>query len=89
MTLSDHIPEDGRKRKPANLYSARSGSRVQVLSIAGTVADQLARQGLRSGDVVVVKNRAPLGGPVLVEVQGAVIALGRALARKITVKAMG
>ncbi len=89
MTLSDRTPEDGRKRKPANLYSARSGSRVQVLSVAGTVADQLARQGLRSGDIVVVKNRAPLGGPVLVEVQGAVIALGRGLARKITVKAMG
>ncbi len=62
---------------------------MQVLSITGAVADQLARQGLRSGDIVVVKNRAPLGGPVLVEVQGAVIALGRALARKIMVKAMG
>lgn len=62
---------------------------MQVLSIAGAVAEQLARQGLRSGDIVLVKNRAPLGGPVLVEVQGAVIALGRALARKIMVEAMG
>ncbi len=89
MTLRNRTPEDSRKRKPANLYSARSGSRVQVLSVADALADQLARQGLRSGDIVVVKNRAPLGGPVLVEVQGAVIALGRGLARKIAVKAIG
>ncbi len=89
MTPSSRTPDDSRKRKPANLYSARSGSRVEVVSVTGTMVDQLARQGLRSGDIVVVKNRAPLGGPVLVEVQGAVIALGRALARKITVKVMG
>jgi Fe2+ transport system protein FeoA len=88
VTLRNRPPEEGKKRKPANLYAARSGSRVQVVSVAEPAAGQLARQGLRSGDVVMVRNRAPLGGPILVEVRGAVIALGRALARKVTVRAM-
>ena len=89
MTYRNRPPEDAKKRKPPTLYSAKSGSRVQVLVVGGPLVDQLARQGLRAGDVVLVKNRAPLGGPILVEVQGAVIALGRTLARKITVKALG
>ncbi len=88
MTLRNRPSDDAKKRRPANLYSARNGSRVQVLAVADPMVDQLARQGLRSGDVVLVKNRAPLGGPILVEVRGAVIALGRTLARKISVKAM-
>ncbi len=89
MPLRSPVPDEAKKRKPPSLYSAKSGSRVQVLAIADPLVDQLARQGLRCGDIVLVKNRAPLGGPILVEVQGAIIALGRTLARKITIKAMG
>ncbi len=86
--MTPRTPEESKKRKVPSLYSAKSGSCVQVLTVAEPLVDQLARQGLRPGDVVLVKNRAPLGGPILIEVRGAVIALGRGLARRITVKAM-
>ncbi len=70
------------------LYSSGSGTRVRVLEVPERMVTQLARQGVRSGDVLKVINRAPMGGPILVEVKGATIALGRAVARKIVVQAV-
>ncbi len=70
------------------LYSSGSGTRVRVLEVPERMVTRLARQGVRSGDVLKVINRAPMGGPILVEVKGATIALGRAVARKIVVQAV-
>ncbi len=76
------------RRKRAVLYASESGARVRVLEVPERMLAQLARQGVRSGDVLKVINRAPMGGPILVEAKGAVVALGRAVARKIVVQAL-
>ena len=50
------------------------------------VRAKLNQYGLYAGDEVRVTRIAPLGGPLLVEVNGREIALGRAVAEKIIVE---
>jgi ferrous iron transport protein A len=50
------------------------------------VRAKLNQYGLYVGDVVRVLRIAPLGGPLLVEVNGRELALGRAVAEKIFVE---
>jgi ferrous iron transport protein A len=50
------------------------------------VRAKLNQYGLYVGDVVRVVRIAPLGGPLLVEVNGRELALGRAVAEKIFVE---
>lgn len=60
---------------------------VQVrLSSFDEVRAKLNQYGLYVGDVVRVLRVAPLGGPLLVEVNGREIALGHAVAEKILVE---
>lgn len=47
---------------------------------------KLNQYGLFVGDIVKVVRVAPMGGPILVEVNGREVALGRTLAKKITVE---
>jgi Fe2+ transport system protein FeoA len=80
------IRDPQAKHSQIPLSAAASGSRVRVVAIPERISRQLVPQGVRPGEVLVVKNRAPVGGAILVQVNGATIALGRALARKIMVK---
>ena len=50
------------------------------------VRAKLNQYGLYAGDMVRVLRIAPLGGPLLVEVNGRELALGRAVAEKIFVE---
>ncbi len=81
---SSRDPHDKKKQIP--LSSAASGSRVRVVTIPERISRQLVPQGVSPGEVLIVKRRAPIGGAILVEANGATIALGRALARNILVK---
>jgi Fe2+ transport system protein FeoA len=74
--------------QPLNLYQASSGEHVEVLEIiAGQNATrQLAQLGIRIGSRLAIQRCAPLGGPVLVESAGSTVAIGRGLARKVSVK---
>jgi len=56
------------------------------LSSFDEVRAKLNQYGLYVGDVVCVLRIAPLGGPLLVEVNGRELALGRAVAEKIFVE---
>ena len=47
---------------------------------------KLRQLGLMPGDRITVTKRAPFNGPILVEVNGRTIALGRGVAGKIEVK---
>jgi Fe2+ transport system protein FeoA len=49
---------------------------------------RLAQLGVQVGATLHVLRAAPLGGPVLVEVQGSTVAVGRSLARKVSVRLM-
>jgi ferrous iron transport protein A len=51
--------------------------------------DRLFQHGLYPGDRARIMRAAPLKGPLLVEVSGREIALGRAVAKKILVELAG
>ena len=68
------------------LLNVPNGKRAQLVSIGGRLNSKLMQYGLHSGDFVRVLRIAPLGGPLLVEVNGREIALGRAIAEKIFVE---
>jgi ferrous iron transport protein A len=53
------------------------------------VRSHLNTLGIHIGDVMTVVDRAPFGGPVLVEVHGSRVAIGRGLARMIEVGSHG
>jgi Fe2+ transport system protein FeoA len=58
---------------------------VQILSTGG-VEQRLRPMGLAPGDPVRVVRGAPFWGPIVVEIPGRVIALGRGVARHVLVR---
>lgn len=69
------------------LEMLRAG-RVQVIGITGGrgVRQRLAQLGIYPGSIITVCNRGGWRGPLLVEVGGSRIALGRGMARRIEVQ---
>lgn len=68
------------------LLNVPNGRRARLVAIGGRLRSKLMQYGLHIGDFVRVLRVAPLGGPLLVEVNGREIALGRAVAEKIFVE---
>jgi Fe2+ transport system protein FeoA len=68
------------------LLNVPNGKRARLISISERLSSKLMQYGLHLGDFVRVLRIAPLGGPLLVEVNGREIALGRAVAEKIFVE---
>ena len=68
------------------LLNVPYGRRARLVSIGGRLRSRLMQYGLYVGDFVCVLRSAPLGGPLLVEVNGREIALGRLIAEKIFVE---
>jgi ferrous iron transport protein A len=70
-----------------DLETLPPGHRARVVRIEGGrgLVARLTRLGVVPGAEVKVVSRAPVGGPVLVEVNGAQVALGRGVARKVVV----
>lgn len=55
--------------------------------VAGQSATrQLAQLGIRAGTRLIVRRSAPMGGPVLVDSGGSLVAIGRGMARKVSVQ---
>lgn len=69
------------------LDAVKSG-RVEVQEITGgrNAVQQLAQRGIRPNQVLEVRHTAPMGGPIMVEVDGCSVAIGRGLARDILVR---
>lgn len=70
------------------LFDSELDKWVRIVGFAGGrgLADKLRQLGLAPGDKVRVVRHAPLGGPVMVEVEGRSIALGRGVAQRINVE---
>lgn len=70
------------------LANARHGTRVRIISYDGGegIERKLRQLGLNPGELVHVRRQAPFRGPILVEVNGRTIAVGRGIAAKITVE---
>lgn len=73
------------------LLNVQNGEWVRVLGFAGGqgVEEKLRPLGVFPGERARVVRQAPFGGPVLVEIQGREIALGRGVAAKVMVEALG
>ena len=73
------------------LVQVESGQTVRISHFKGGVGleHKLRQLGLVPGDSARVLRLAPLGGPILVEVDGRSIALGRGIAAKVIVEAEG
>jgi ferrous iron transport protein A len=69
-----------------NLLDVPIGKQARLVSVGDRLQAKLMQYGLHSGDFVRVLRSAPLGGPLLVEVNGREIALGRVVAEKILVE---
>ena len=72
-----------------NLLDVSNGDCVKVTRFeAGMGLDiKLRSLGILPGDIAKVIRQAPFGGPILVEIHGREIALGRGVAKKIEVEA--
>ena len=79
-----------KSNEPSTLTLDRvsAGQEARVLQIAaGTSATrQLAQFGICAGTTLTVRRSAPMGGPVLVDSGGSTVAIGRGMARKVTVQ---
>lgn len=69
------------------LLNLEPGARATVTRFAGTpgFVRKLRTIGIREGKALTVVARHPLGGPVVVEVDGREVTLGRGMARRIVV----
>jgi Fe2+ transport system protein FeoA len=63
------------------LAEAPVGRRLAVVNVTGTGRVELEREGVRPGCTLVVVARTPLGGPVVVELGRARLALSADVAR--------
>ena len=70
------------------LDHVHEGQRAEIVEVKGDhgANRRLAHLGILVGATVHVLRAAPLGGPILVEVHGGTVAVGRSLARKVLVK---
>jgi ferrous iron transport protein A len=68
------------------LLDVPEGQCARLTTAGGRLRTRLMQAGLHIGDEVRVVRSAPLGGPLLVEINGREIALGRAVAEKIGVE---
>jgi len=70
------------------LMQVKTGQTVRIVSFKGGMGleHKLRQLGLIPGDRAKVLRHAPLGGPILVEVDGRSIALGRGVASKVVVE---
>jgi Fe2+ transport system protein FeoA len=67
--------------EPASLARSPIGWRRRVVAVDEAAREELEREGLLPGVVVVVTARTPLGGPVVVELGRARLALSASVAR--------
>lgn len=70
------------------LTDAERGKWVRVVNIRGGrgVAHKLRQLGLMPGDCTRIIRHAPLGGPLMIEIEGRVVAIGRGVASHIEVE---
>jgi len=70
------------------LINIEDNIQVEIVSFRGGrgISSKLRQLGLMPGDRIIVTKRAPFNGPLLVEANGRVVALGRGVAGKIEVK---
>ncbi len=70
------------------LVNINDRKKVKILKISGgyRIRQHLQCLGIHIGDIVTIKKSSFLGGPVLLEINGCDVALGKGIASKIEVE---
>lgn len=70
------------------LLNIDNGKKVKILKISGGrgIRQHLQCLGIHIGDIVTIKKSSFLGGPVLLEINGYDVALGKGVASRIEVE---
>ena len=73
------------------LVDLPAGRRAEVIELRGGWGMQrhLSSLGIRPGKVLRKITSQPMGGPIMVEVEGARVAIGRGMAVRIIIKEIG
>jgi ferrous iron transport protein A len=73
---------------PTTLDHVRENQKAKVIDIQGGqgIRQRLGQMGIHSGDEVAMIRYGALRGPILIEVHGSQVALGRGIASKIIVE---
>ena len=80
------MPASYYKKDVTTLLNVPPGKCARLASVGDRLRVKLRQYGLHVGDHVRVVRSAPIGGPLVIEVNGREIALGRAVAEKILVE---
>ncbi len=70
------------------LTQLREGQRARITRLEGGYGFQrnIRTRGIREGKVVEIVTRHPIGGPIVIEIDGRETAIGRGMARRIFVE---
>lgn len=69
-----------------SLLNVPTGGQAQLVSVSDRLLRKLKQYGLHLGDTLCVLRSAPLGGSLLIEVNGRELALGCAVAENLFVE---
>jgi ferrous iron transport protein A len=69
-----------------SLLNVPGGEQARLVSVSERLLRKLRQYGLHLGDTLRVLRSAPIGGPLLVEVNGRELALGRTVAEYLFVE---
>jgi len=83
--------EDSHPKDIATIYSMEDGEEGTVVQLGYGMGQRqhLRNLGLREGKIICVKGRQIGGGPIIIDVDGMEIALGRRLASRVLIKKSG
>jgi ferrous iron transport protein A len=75
---------------PTTLDKVYENRRSQVIDIQGgqRIRQRLGQMGIHPGDIITILRYGALRGPILIEIHGSQVALGRGIASKVIVEEM-
>ena len=73
---------------PTTLDKIYENSKAKVIDIRGGqgIRQRLSQMGIHPGDMITILRYGALRGPILIEIHGSQVALGRGIASKIIVE---
>jgi ferrous iron transport protein A len=75
---------------PTTLDKVYENRKSQVIDIQGgqRIRQRLGQMGIHPGDIITILRYGALRGPILIEIHGSQVALGRGIASKVIVEEM-
>lgn len=68
------------------LSELKPGDRGKIIKVESFGRGGIAGMGIRKGKIVKVSSEQPVGGPIVIEIEGNKSSLGRGLAESVTVE---